>query len=188
MSFTITDIKFYTVDTSYIETLYAHDSEVYRNIIDPNYGRKPYIGILTHINGRDYLIPLTSPKNKHKNWDYKSDTSFLVYETINNSSINTNDIFKIISGSTDVNKILSVIDIKKMIPVKNGLYTYIDISIEPDLQYRSLLTKEYQFIKSIRHDVIQSANTFYNKILNGESVRFGCNLLLLETICDTYTI
>ncbi|HCZ23449.1 MAG TPA: hypothetical protein DHV05_01125, partial [Acholeplasmataceae bacterium] len=60
MSFLLSDMNFYSVDLSYIEALYAQDHEVYRNIIDSNYERKPYIGILTHINGRDYLIPLTS--------------------------------------------------------------------------------------------------------------------------------
>jgi len=188
VSFLLSDMNFYSVDLSYIEALYAQDHEVYRNIIDSNYERKPYIGILTHINGRDYLIPLTSPKIKHVKWHYKTKTSFLIYETIDRSLLSTHDIFKVIPGSTDVNKILSVIDIKKMIPVKHGIYTYIDISMEQNLQYKSLLTKEYQFIKAIRREIVESASAIYNKLLNGELIKFGCNFLLLESICDSYTI
>lgn len=76
MKLGMSGINFYKVDLDYIRTLHDEDTEVYCDSRDPNYGRKPHLGILATISGIEYLIPLTSPKPKHAGWRYKSGETF----------------------------------------------------------------------------------------------------------------
>lgn len=60
------NLLFITIDQNYLKTLYNACHEVYYKECD--YENKPYIGILVNNNGRKYVIPLSSAKEKHKIW------------------------------------------------------------------------------------------------------------------------
>ncbi len=109
---------FYKVNTNYLKYLNSIDSEVY---YDKKYesNMKPFVGIIIPIeNASTYFIPLSSIKAKHKKWKLKSNKHLFAYEKIKSSS--ENPIEQI--------KLLGLIDIKKMIPVPNGLYERIDFN------------------------------------------------------------
>lgn len=99
------------------------------------------------------------------------------------------EIFKNNIDVTKVNKILAVIDVKKMIPVKTGLFTFIDITTVLDSDYKSLLIKEYQFVKSIRTEIVSAADEIYDKKVNqGINIRFGVDFSKPEIVCNDYIV
>ena len=64
--------------------------------------------------------------------------------------------------------ILSVIDIKKMIPIVDGLYSRVNINDDNSdtdeiRKYKDLLNKEYVFILKIIDEIIDKANKLYDK-------------------------
>lgn len=59
-------MKFINIDKNYIKKLNQVCSEVYYKPV--GYDNKPYIGILINEGKRFYVIPLSSAKEKHKNW------------------------------------------------------------------------------------------------------------------------
>lgn len=80
-----------------------------------------------------------------------------------------------------------MLEIKKMIPVKDGLYHKVDFSLVSDLSYRDLLEKEYAFCKPLLPEIVKKAQTIYNKQKNSGVVEaLHCNFSLLEEVCDNY--
>ena len=68
----------------------------------------------------------------------------------------------------NVKHILSVIDIKKMIPIVDGLYSRVNINDDNSdtdeiSKYKDLLNKEYVFILKIIDEIIDKANKLYDK-------------------------
>lgn len=90
--FKLDKIELFNVNMDYLKALNTIDSEVYyiNSIV---YENKTYVGVLVNNDGLDYIIPLTSAKNKHKNWKNVSRESYLIFEFINNSDLGDNDIY-----------------------------------------------------------------------------------------------
>lgn len=93
-----------------------------------------------------------------------------------------------------VKHIMAVIDIKKMIPVKSGVYKDINLNKEnadtPEtVKYKDLMNKEYSFCLKIAGDLLMKANRLYNsQMATGKVKKFCCDFKLLEQVCDTYVI
>lgn len=178
-------MKLYTVDVSYVKELHNADSEVFYS--KTNYDNKPYVGIIVFESGYNYFIPLTSAKPKHKAWKNVSDHNFLVYEFVDYSKVNSNSIFVRTKGSNDVKHIISVLEIHKMIPVPNGLFSEIDIDNTPDPAYKDLLNKEYYFLKSHYQTIQKKAEAIYSfQIDTGKVFPFYCDFKKLEAVCDSH--
>ena len=62
------NLQFVYIDNKYLEYLHVIQPGIYFDKYDPNYKLKPPLGILLNNDGREYVIPLTSGKDKHKNW------------------------------------------------------------------------------------------------------------------------
>ena len=107
---------------------YLHDvcPEVYYKPI--GYKNKPYLGILISKNNAQYVIPLSSAKEKHKSWKNIEADRFLVYEQCDRNSVSKNAVCKEIPDGT-TEHLLSVIDLKKMIPIKDELYTKVGVAV-----------------------------------------------------------
>lgn len=180
-------MEFYTIDSNYIKYLHQYDSEVFYDNT-AQYGRKPYVGILLNSNGYNYFIPLTSAKEKHKNWDNVTATNYLIYEIIPNPSQNHSGIIRTYPNSNKAKKILAVLEIKKMIPVKSGYYARIDFNQLQDLAYKNLLQKEYYFCLPHTNGIIQRANKIYTtQCRTNKVLKYHCNFKLLEAACDSYS-
>lgn len=180
-------LTFINIDQSYLKKLHDACSEVYYK---PNgYENKPYIGILINKNDRKYVIPLSSAKEKHKTWKNVDKECYLVYEIAKKSSMKKRDIWVAAEGD-DVKHILSVMDIKKMIPIVDGVYRRININPEDadtdDIKkYKDLLNKEYSFCLKIIDEVIGKANKLYDKqMATGKVVKFCCDYKILEEAAD----
>lgn len=100
-----------------------------------------------------FFIPISSAKEKHKKWKNVSDEHFLIYEVIDNSITIDGDIYKYYSDREKMH-ILSILDIKKMIPVPTNCYERIDFNELEDIRYKDLFQKEYAFCLKIKTKVL----------------------------------
>lgn len=180
-------MKLYTVDTTYIKKLHSVDPEVFYS--SANYDNKPYVGIVVFEGKYSYFIPLTSAKQRHKTWKNVSEFNYLIYEFVHPSMLNTNAIFVGDKHSPVVKHILSVLEIRKMIPVPVGYYNEINISGITDIDYRNLLMKEFFFLKPLFADIQKKATDIYKfQIENKKVFPIFCNFKELEKVCDTFSI
>ncbi len=170
---------FYTIDPDYLEYLNRIDSEVYYNSSYRN-NTKPFVGVIVGIESYNYFIPVSSAKEKHKNWKTVSDEHFLIYEVIDNSISIQGDIYKYYSDTKKMH-ILSILDIKKMIPVPTGYYERVVFDELNDNRYRDLFKKEYAFCLSIKDKVLKKVQKIYKKQKEtGVVRRANCNFEELE--------
>lgn len=176
-------MKFYTIDIDYIKYLYSFDTEVYFNRKRHDYENKPYVGIILYNNEIPYFIPLTSAKKKHLKLKNTGLDYMLIYEIITKEEIHDNDIIKNLDNGT-IKKLLSVIDLKKVIPVAKGCYHEIDIRNHKD---RDLLAKEYAFCKKKKNTIFHKVINIINWQKKNQIVKFAyCHFELLEEKMKLY--
>lgn len=186
------NLKFIHIDVQYVRALHDACSEVFYS--SKHYENKPYLGILvSDENGRKYVIPLTSAKEKHKTWKNVEADRYLIYEEADLTDMGECDVYTALIGDpVKVKHILSAIEIKKMIPIRDDVYSIVNINIHPsdsesEKKYKDLLNKEYSFCIKIITQLIEKANKIYDKQMStGKILRFGCDFKVLETVCDTY--
>ncbi len=157
------NIKLYEVSEDYVNYLVPYAPHLFHNKKQEQQNSRKYIGVVFHIGEIDYFAPFSSFKDKHKRMN----------ETL--------DFIKI--------KNYSVINLNNMFPVPNGCYSYVDISKERNLKYKSLLLAEYRFIKSIQEKIRKNAATLYKLKIKGEksALTKRCNdFLLLEDLCKKF--
>lgn len=178
----------YQVDIDYIKYLHNIDNEVFYDA-SRLYQRKPYIGILIGLGKHKYFIPLTSAKVKHERWEVSDDDHLLVVLKVNLNERVNGDYYKKIDQDKDhLNHILSAIMFSKMIPVKDGLYSYIDINAIKDTGYRDLLRREYQYCQLHMTEILDKATKAYNRQINTSKIRpYYVNYKKLEIASNKYT-
>ena len=71
-------LTFININQDYLKYLHDFCMEVYYK--PSGYARKPYIGILVQEGGIEYVIPLSSAKEKHKTWKNIETDRFLIFE------------------------------------------------------------------------------------------------------------
>lgn len=185
------NLKFITIDQNYLKILYDSCREVYYKPFD--YKTKPYIGILILKNGMEYVIPLSSAKEKHKSWKNIDTDRLLIFENCEKNTFTGKDIY-VENKDGSFKHILSVIDLKKMIPIKSGLYAEVDLNpnendSDEEKKYKILLNLEYSFCIKIIDLIIKKASKLYEKqMLTKKVVKFCCDFKLLEEKCREYRI
>lgn len=181
-------LTFINIDQKYLKKLHDACSEVYYKA--NGYENKPYIGILINKNDRKYVIPLSSAKEKHKTWKNADKECYLIYEMVKKSCMGRGDIW-VPADQENVKHILSVMDIKKMIPIVDGVYSRVNLNHEQGdtddvKKYKDLLNKEYVFCLKIIDEVIGKANKLYDKQMKtGKIAKFCCDFKALENAADT---
>lgn len=182
-------LKFININQDYLKYLHEQCPEVYYKPI--GYDNKPYLGILINSDKTQYVIPISSAKEKHKSWKNIETDRFLIYETCDIHSLSKNAICKEMPDGT-FEHLLSVIDLKKMIPIKDGLYTKVDLVLsEKDSKetrnYKNLMNKEFSFCLKILNSIIQKASKLYEKQMKtGKVIKFCCDFKMLEQKCKEY--
>ena len=199
-------VQFVYIDIDYLKAMNEADSEIFYDENNKEYKFKPHLGMLINQEDREYVIPLTSAKEKHKKWADVSGEWYRIYEIIDITTtpvrkndiivdIKNQDLLKNIPLETRKNykqRILSVLDIRKMFPVKKGVYTKIKFEISSrasiaDNQRMAVMLKEYNFICNIKEKIEEKAEKIYvkqqkkNKIL-----KYHCNYKKLEQASDEY--
>ena len=149
-------LTFININQDYLKYLHDFCGEVYYKPI--GYENKPYLGILINENENQYVIPLSSAKEKHKSWKNIEADRFLIYENCENYSLSEKAVFTENDDGT-VKHILSVIDLKKMLPIKDGLYTKVNLTAKlsdsaETINYKNLMNKEFAFCVKILPSII----------------------------------
>lgn len=205
MKFEKQKIQLIYIDIKYLEYLSNIDPEIWYDK-NNNYEEKPHVGILIANNNYKYVIPLTSAKEKHKNWDDVTSSWYRVYEIVNTKEqlirdkdiivdIKNQDILKTIKEE-DIpytkQKILSVLDMRKMFPIKEGTYSIADMETnsncsKEEYSKKMLLFKEYLFTTHIRDEIAKKATKIYEKQISKKKVfPYHCDYVKLEKACDDY--
>ncbi len=160
------DLKFFTVDESYIRYLKGVDT----NVPDNYSSTKPFIGILFSINGLDYIAPLTSAKPKHAKIKNGSPT-----------------VFKIFDGTPE-GDLLALVQLNNMILVTKANITKLDVR-SLDLKYQFLLLKEINYIRTHRDRLLKKASKLYELVVDKKLpnfVKISCNFKVLEGASANY--
>ena len=201
-------IQFVYIDIDYLQKLHEIESEIFFDKGNENYKEKPHLGILVNNENRRYVIPLTSAKEKHKEWDDVTANWYRVYEIIDitKTPIKSDDIIVEIKNRDILNKIpvqeqknfkqriLSVLDIRKMFPVKSGVYSEIRFEMNnsqsrKNNQKIALMMKEYIFLQGIADKIEEKATKIYDKQISKNKVlKYHCDYKKLEQMCDQYIV
>ncbi len=179
----------YVVDVDYLKALYDKDHNVYYSP-NNNYEEKPFLGLLIILDKTLYLIPFTSSKKRNIKMPDTGSDYFLISEIIPRQKIGNHTIYK--DNQKDkrfVQHIVAELDLKKMIPVKKGLYQQVDFMKVKNSFYRNILSIEYNFCKNIHQDIVKKAENIYTRQKTSGNVRpYHCNFALPESVCKNYNI
>lgn len=161
-------LNFYTVDLAYVDYLKKAETDKrgFSRVPNMEYGkqRKPKFlcGIILHVNGQDYYVPVTSYKEQ------KPD----------------NFLIKASNG-----QVVSSLRFNYMFPVPKNLVAERTIDKEPDRAYRALLAQELQYCIKNQEAIRNLAERTYKRVLLGKNpglVANSCDFRLLEDACATY--
>lgn len=185
-------LVFVNVNTDYLRVLNDKDPEVQYS--PRGYDEKPFLGILIANGTYKYVVPLSSAKEKHTHWkDRYSDGRFLITDVISREAVTSDTVYKEYDD-VNVKRIYAVTDVKKMIPIKDGLYCVVDLGhsdseTKEERDYKILQNKEYGACVKLLGAIIEKADAIYSKQkASGKVQRFACNFTLLEEICDKYSV
>lgn len=172
------EFGFYKVNFDYVKFLNSKDEQVFFSD-KKGYESKPYIGYLINIDNIHYCIPLTSAKKKHLSWKNVSIKNILIYENKPEKIDGFSGVSKKMKNG-EYKYIYSVLCLEKMIPVDPSLCEYIDFE-KTTGAYKSLLEKEYSFLKSKKQLVLSKAAKLYNKQKKTKIVEeTACDFCILE--------
>lgn len=198
--------QFVYIDIDYLEYLHEIEPEIYFDKDNSNYKLKPHLGILLNNDGREYVIPLTSGKDKHKDWADVTASWYRIYEVIDitKDPVKANDVIVEIRNQDILKKIdkdkqkdyrqriLSVLDLRKMFPVDDSVYKKVKFDISSgmsrsDNQRTFLMIKEYNFLTEIADEIEKKATKIYDKqIIKNKVLKYHCDYRKLEKAFDKY--
>ncbi len=166
------ELRLYTVDMKYIRNLQNKDSRIYS--VSPQIGKddRPFLGILLVCNDHKYCVPLSKPKDKHKEMRDKIDFKRIIIDE----------------------KIIGVINFNLMIPVEENQLREIDTEIHKhdnrDTRRRKQrLKKELEWCNEHSRELENTANVLYEMYNSDKqfSARERCaDFKKLEKECEKY--
>lgn len=128
-------LSLYIIDAKYLKYLHSIDYRV--NVKN----KRPFIGIITMINGVKYVLPLTSQTTAERMKEGKRKRSSKITTFVKDSS--DNEIADILHNN--------------MFPVFDGVYTLRNIDPEKD----TYELNEIRYIRKNRESIIQKAQKVY---------------------------
>lgn len=161
-------LDLYEASPEYISYLRQFDSNVLAE--KTTFKQRRYVGTVITIDSKNYFLPLSSPKGRHR---------FL------GSSL---DIYKLDSGN------LGIINLNKMIPIKRECLEKIDFKKVSDQRYKGLLKKQYYILNEKSSVIHNRAERIYNIATKREELKEFeiklkercCNFQLLEEQAKQY--
>lgn len=161
------DLDLYHINGDYVKYLKSFDKNVQNNY-DNNKNKKPYVGVVLNINGKNYFAPLTSPKDKHLKLRDSDPTTFKIKHN---------------------GKFIGSVLLNNMIPVNREYVSRVDINSVQDKVYKNLLRKDYQVITNNEDYIENKAKVLYKNVIEQNNPYFSkvsCNFKKLEAACDNY--
>lgn len=158
-------IYLYHIEDKYIEYLKTFDIHVSDSKVGKRKHRRKYIGAVLEINNTKYFAPLSSPKPK----DYETD-----------GLIRKDPIFLtriIVKNEQNIDELKAKIMLSNMIPICESAIKKYDPSKEIDLNYKTLVIKELDFITKNRKKILEKAKVIYFQKTGLYKVGTHCNYL-----------
>ena len=166
-------LNLYLVDIKYIRNLAHADNRVMS--VSPQVGKsnRPFIGVIVICNDKQYCVPLSSPKEKHKTM--KNDVDFM----------------KIFDGD----KIIAVLNFNEMIPVRSDVI--MPLNMRPDKSddaktrhYKKMTSKQLSFCQKNQDVIVRRANRLY-ELVTSEKASINlrgrcCDFTRLESVLSRY--
>ena len=177
------ELDFYLLDMKYIRALAKSDDNVMS--VSPQTGKqtRPFLGVIILLNGKNYCIPLTSPKQKFQK---SSGVDFIkIFDT--ESSLNNGN-----------NKLIGVLNINNMIPVASSVIQKYNIvpTANDTPQKRAekrLRAKQLNWCREHSDTIYNRANKVYKIVTETPEksrnlVRRCCDFKKLELVLDKYIL
>ncbi len=177
----MSELKLYEISEEYISYISTVEKNVFSSKEnDRNHTRK-YLGIVYSINGYNYYILLSSPKNS----DYRLENGV---QKIRGSII---PIIRITSQSSSGKlELKGTLKLSNMIPVPASELTLYDMEHERDSSYKALIHKEILFIRKNKNKIIQNAKILYKQKKENNSaigyLKSTVDFALLEQMHDKF--
>ena len=159
----------YYVDKEYLKYLHKKD---YR--VSVKFNNRPFVGIVTLMGDKKYMIPLTSQTTEERRKEGKNKRSALITSFVTETS----------------GKEISNLLYNNMIPVNEHIITALDIDPEIDT-YES---NEIRYLRKNWETIEEKAKNVFNQRYDTESHNFNfliktcCDFKKLETALDKYEI
>lgn len=166
----MSDLKFYTVSTDYLDHLQAVEPKVYYAKGAAYINAKPYIGIVLEISGHKFIAPLTSYKAKQ--------------DSIKSSSFAA---FKLHERGNPENK-LGMVSLNNMIPIIDSEITLLDLQAQSP-SYRNMLYKQFEFIKANSDEIKDRAAKLHHQVTVVRTpfyVNLSCNFTAMIDASRTF--
>ena len=141
----MSDLRFYTVSTEYLNHLKEVEPKVYYATGATYINAKPYIGIILEISGHKFIAPLTSYKPKQDKIKSSSFAAFKLHER----------------GNPD-NK-LGMVSLNNMIPIIDSEIIPLDLQAQSS-GYRRMLYKQFEFIKANSEEIKDRAAKLHHQV------------------------
>lgn len=155
------NLRIYRINDRYIRFLKSRDSKVQHN----KDHRRPYVGVVLHIGGFKYFVPMESPKPNHANIRPGK------------------HIIKLDNGN------LGLLGFNNMVPVHGDALLEFDIDSESDEKYKELLKRQARICNKMKADILDHASRTYFDVVNNKNeflVKISCNFKTLERACSDY--
>ena len=170
-------LSLYTVDMKLIRNYHNQgDDRVFS--VSPQIGKetRPFVGIVVIFDEKQYCIPLSSPKAKHK------------------SMKNDVDFHRVLDSK---GKLIGVLDFNNMIPVREDVLQKVIIRIgthdsEEIKRYKNLMIDQLNFCQHNQDIIIAKANKLYKLVdkrnTSGQLKRRCLKWSRLEAVLSRYPI
>lgn len=163
----------YLVDIKYIRNLSHADDHVMS--VSPQVGKstRPFIGVIVICDEKQYCVPLSSPKEKHKSM--KNDVDFM----------------KIFDGE----KLIAVLNFNEMIPVRADVIRPLNMKAEKSdnekaRRYKKLTIKQLSFCQKNQDAIVKKATRLYDLITSDKAnynlKKRCCDFIRLESVLAKY--
>lgn len=169
-------LNLYSISDEYVKYLRRFDNRVYSNKEKTRKHTRKYIGTVLNINGFNYYIPLSSPKDNDYYDKERTKIRKSIIPIIRVTESKQNGILKL-DGTLRVSNMIPV-PITEIIP-------YL-ISEEKDEKYRDLILAEIRFIRKNTKLIVKYANILYKQKDKNQDIPYIKNTLdfkLLEEKC-----
>lgn len=167
--------KFYLfrIDMKYVRDLHNVDSRVISVSPQLHKEKRVFLGIVVLCNSREYIIPLSHPKEKHQKMKSKADFDKIVNKN---------------------GKLLGVLNYNLMIPVNNTQIQKFNFNIHPSdspemVHYKNLCREELLWCRKNHEMIMNKANVLYELCTSDSNYKGKSRCLdfkKLEQVCDRY--
>ena len=142
-------LNLYTVNMKYIRNLHNQGDDRVFSVL-PQIGKdsRPFVGIVVFCGEKQYCIPLSSPKEKHK--------------TMKNEV----DFHRILDAD---GKLIGVLDFNNMIPVREDVLKEVDLKIHPKdslkmKHYKNLMIDQLNSCRQNQDILTKKAEKLYKMV------------------------